>query len=179
MGQKLTDRAALEQQAGSGDLLMVVDVNDTQGSPEGTSKQMDFKYVIQTDKISVTSAEFQAMDSTGGAGTFRLLANGPGAGYGFILLSALIETHYTSAESSNKNLYIGYDSSSVIEFIGTIGRFMSGKTADTAYQIKYMASGTAILDGSIENKPLVLYTNGTLNGTYSADVYITYQVVQL
>ena len=64
MGQRLTDRAALEQQAGSGDLLMVVDVNDTQGSPEGTSKQMDFKYLMQTDKISVTSAEFHALPRT-------------------------------------------------------------------------------------------------------------------
>jgi len=179
MGQRLTDRAALEQQAGSGDLLMVVDVNDTQGSPEGTSKQMDFKYLMQTDKISVTSAEFQAMDATGGAGTFRTLANGPGAGYGYILLSAVIVTDYTSAESSNKNLYIGYNSTSVVDYIATIGRFMSGKTGDTSWQMKYIASGGAVLDGSIENKPLVLYTNGTLNGTYSADVYITYQVVQL
>ena len=46
-GQRLTDKTALEEQAGSGDLLMVVDVNDTTGSAQGTSKKMDFKYVIQ------------------------------------------------------------------------------------------------------------------------------------
>jgi hypothetical protein len=31
-GQRLTDKTALEQQAGSGDLLLVVDVSDTTGS---------------------------------------------------------------------------------------------------------------------------------------------------
>ena len=41
--QRLTDKTALTQQVGSGDLLMVVDVNDTTGSAQGTSKQMDFK----------------------------------------------------------------------------------------------------------------------------------------
>ena len=60
-GQRLTDKTALEQQAGSGDLLMVVDVNDTTGSPEGTSKKMDFKYVIQTDKFSLTNAEVKLL----------------------------------------------------------------------------------------------------------------------
>ena len=35
-GQKLTDKSALEEQTGSGDLFMVVDVNDTTGSAAGT-----------------------------------------------------------------------------------------------------------------------------------------------
>ena len=60
-GQRLTDKTALEEQAGSGDLLMVVDVNDTTGSAQGTSKKMDFKYVIQTDKYSVTNQQVQSL----------------------------------------------------------------------------------------------------------------------
>jgi hypothetical protein len=40
-GQRLTDKTALEQQTGSGDLFMVVDVNDTTGSAAGTSKKID------------------------------------------------------------------------------------------------------------------------------------------
>ena len=48
---KLTDKTALEEQLGSGDLFMVVDVNDTTGSSAGTSKKFDTKYLIQTEKF--------------------------------------------------------------------------------------------------------------------------------
>tara|TARA_Y100000592_G_scaffold59405_1_gene92946 strand:+ start:2312 stop:2857 length:546 start_codon:yes stop_codon:yes gene_type:complete len=179
-GQRLTDKTALENHTGSGDLYMVVDVSDTTGSAEGTSKKIDSKFVIQTDKISVTSAEFQAMDATGGAGTFRTLANGPGAGYGFILLSAVVCGKYVSStDSANKSLFVGYDSSSSTHYWGTAGRFMSGVTADRSYNMKYVASTTAMVDSGIDNKPLLLWSNGNFNGDFTADVYITYQVVQL
>ena len=179
-GQKLTDKTSMNSQAGSGDLLMVVDVNDTTGSAEGTSKKMDFKYVIQTDKISVTSAEFQAMDATGGAGTFRLLANSPGAGYGFQILSATVIGKYVSAtESSNNSLYLGYVSNSTSAYWGVAGRFMSGKTSDTTFTLKDNVSTSPALLASFDDKPLVLYSNGNFNGDFTADVYITYQVIQL
>ena len=55
--QRLTDKSALEQQTGSGDLFMVVDVSDTTGSSAGTSKKIDSKFIIQTDKFSLTNAE--------------------------------------------------------------------------------------------------------------------------
>ena len=60
--QKLTDKTALGEQTGSGDLFMVVDVSDTTGSAAGTSKKIDSKFVIQTDKISLSNAEAQALD---------------------------------------------------------------------------------------------------------------------
>ena len=63
-GQRLTDKTALEEQTGSGDLYMVVDVNDTTGSAEGTSKKIDSKFVIQTDKFSLNNTEVQALNST-------------------------------------------------------------------------------------------------------------------
>ena len=62
-GQRLTDKTAHEEQAGSGDLLMLVDVSDTTGSSAGTSKKTDFKYVIQTDKFSLSNADVLALDS--------------------------------------------------------------------------------------------------------------------
>ena len=62
-GQRLTDKSALEEQLGSGDLLMVVDVNDTTGSADGTSKKYDAKFLMQTDKISVSNAEIQDLSS--------------------------------------------------------------------------------------------------------------------
>ena len=51
--QKLTSKTALEEQAGTNDILMIVDSSDTSSSAQGTSKKMDFKYLMQTDKISV------------------------------------------------------------------------------------------------------------------------------
>jgi hypothetical protein len=65
-GQRLTDKTALTNHTGTGDLFMVVDVSDTTGSSAGTSKKLDSKYVIQTDKISVSNAELVALDDGGG-----------------------------------------------------------------------------------------------------------------
>ena len=38
-GQRLTDKTALTEQVGSGDLFMVVDVSDNTGSTAGTIKK--------------------------------------------------------------------------------------------------------------------------------------------
>ena len=62
-GQRLTDKTALEEQTGSGDLYMIVDVNDTTGGSAGTSKKLDSKFVIQTDKFSLTNAEVKLLSS--------------------------------------------------------------------------------------------------------------------
>ena len=181
MGQaRLTDKPALNNHTGSGDLFMVVDVSDTAGSAEGTSKKIDSKFVIHTDKISVTSAELQAMDSTGGAGTFRTLANSPGSGYAFQILAATVIGKYVSStDSANRSLYLGYVSNTTAAYWGFAGRFMSGKTSDTTATLKANTSTFPAMLGSIEDKPLVLYADGNFNGDFTADVYITYQVIQL
>ena len=179
-GQRLTDKTSMNSQAGSGDLLMVVDVNDTSSSAEGTSKKMDFKYVIQTDKISVTSAEFQAMDATGGANTFRILAYSPGSGYGFQILSATVIGRYVSStDSSSKSLYLGYVSNTTFAYWGLAGKFMHNRGSDTTYTLKDNINTNPAMLGSFDDKPLVLYSDGNFNGDFTADVYITYQVIQL
>ena len=61
-GQRLTDKTALTEQVGSGDLFMVVDVSDNTGSTAGTSKKIDAKYLLQTDKISVSNEEYQDLN---------------------------------------------------------------------------------------------------------------------
>ena len=98
--QKLTDKTELAEQAGSGDLLMVVDVSDTTGSSAGTSKKTDFKYVIQTDKISVSNAEAKSLDSTP-----KTLV-GALSGYMITVYNVtILVTHASPNESSNANLY--------------------------------------------------------------------------
>ena len=135
-GQRLTDKTALAQQTGSGDLFMVVDVNDTTGSAAGTSKKIDSKFVIQTDKISVSNAELVALDDGGGAGESKTIVSAPGSGY---IIVPLQTTTYLSGASA----------------------------------------GTGSNPATIDNLPLLIWTNGTLNGGWSCDIYITYQIVKL
>ena len=168
-GQRLTDKTALTQQAGSGDLLMVVDVSDTTGSAEGTSKQMDFKYVIQTDKISVSNAEIQALDSTS-----KTLV-GALSGYMITPLSATcLITYAASTESSSKNLYFGFDDSTNNFYWDYGSRFYGGNTADCTF-IFGGAPGSSGSKGSFTlNSPFMIWSSGAFNGGWSMDVYITY-----
>ena len=71
MATKLTDLAALGTTPDSGDFLTVVDVSDTTGGAAGTSKKIEAEYIIQTDKITISNAEFQAMDDSGSCNTRR------------------------------------------------------------------------------------------------------------
>ena len=180
-GQRLTDKSSLNNHTGSGDLYMVVDVSDTTGSAAGTSKKLDSKYVIQTDKISVSNAELQAMDASGGAGTFKTLVSAAGSGYAIIPLTATIVTTYAaSTESSNKNLIIGYDNTQQFGYWTVMSRFMGGVTSSNVYII---SDSPGLMKGtngsSIDNLPLYLYSSGNFNGGWSADFYITYHIIKL
>ena len=168
-GQKLTDKTALDQQAGSGDLLMVVDVNDTTGSAEGTSKKMDFKYLMQTDKISVSNAEVQDLHNNA-----KTLV-GALSGYMITPISVtFLCTYAASTESSNKNLYIGYNHSSDTEYWDISSRFMGNVTTDASFVFGGRSGGAGTKDTSIINSPLEIWSNGAFNGGWSADVYVTY-----
>ena len=169
-GQRLTDKTALEQQAGSGDLLMVVDVNDTTGSAAGTSKKMDFKYVIQTDKFSLNNAEVQALDSSP-----KTLV-GALSGYMVTPLSVTVLcTYAASTEGSNSNLYLGYDASQDAVYWDYTSRFMGAVTTDNTW---VYGGGTlparGVLTESILNKPFVMWSNAAFDGGWSCDVYVTY-----
>lgn len=177
-GQRLTDKTALDNHTGSGDLYMVVDVSDTTGSAEGTSKKIDSKYVIQTDKISVTSAEFQAMDATGGAGTFRTLISAQGSGYAIVPLNVFINATHTSGSSSNTNLYLGFASNSTQQFWVNCNKFM-GSGVNASFNFQSASNGKGSYNGLNDDKPFLMYANQNFTEVISADVYITYQVVLL
>ena len=99
--QRLTDKTALEEQTGSGDLYMIVDVSDTSSSAEGTSKKIDSKYIIQTDKFSLNNTEVQALSH--GASPKTLV--GALTGYMVTPISATcLVNHAGSNESGNRTL---------------------------------------------------------------------------
>ena len=179
-GQRLTDKSALTNQTGTGDLYMIVEVSDTTGSSAGTSKKLDSKFVIQTDKISVSNAEVQAMDASGGAGTFKTLVSAAGVGYAIIPLTATIVTTYAaSTESSNKNLIIGYDNTQTFGYWTIMTRFMGLISSSSVFIISASPGLQGSNSASINNLPLYLYSSGNFNGGWSADVYITYHIIQL
>jgi len=168
-GQRLTDKTAMNSQTGSGDLFLVVDVSDTTGSAAGTSKKIDSKFVIQTDKISVSNAEIIDLHNN------EKTLVGALSGYMITPISVTcLCTYAASTESSNKNLYIGYDDSSDIEYWDNSGRFMSGVTTDASFVFGGRCASSGAKSTSILNSPLVIWSNGAFNGGWSMDVYVTY-----
>ena len=63
MATKLTDLVSTLTNPASDDLLHIVDVSDSTGSAQGTSKKIDSKYIIQTDKLSLTNTEVKNIDT--------------------------------------------------------------------------------------------------------------------
>ena len=168
-GQKLTDKTALEEQLGSGDLFMVVDVNDTTGSSAGTSKKFDTKFLIQTDKISVSNAEYQDLDSSP-----KTLV-GALSGYMITVYNVTILSNYTSsAESSSNDLFITYDTSSTSSYWKYVRDFMNAKTTNVSWSFAGdpLAGGTCTT--SLLNKPLMLFSSAAFNGDLTLEVYVTY-----
>jgi hypothetical protein len=176
-GQRLTDKTALEQQTGSGDLLMVVDVNDTTGSSEGTSKKMDFKYVIQTDKFSLSNAEVQDLSPAASPKTLV----GALSGYMVTVFNVtVLATYAASTESSSKDLYFGYEAdASPSAYWKQIRDMMNGKTTDISLQLMADPPAGGTLAATLLNKPFIMWSNGAFNGGWSCDVYVTYAYTKI
>ena len=174
-GQRLTDKTALDEQAGSGDLLMVVDVSDSTGSAEGTSKKQDFKYVIQTDKFSLNNTEVQALNTTP-----KTLV---GALSGYMVTPycvTVIVTYDTTAESSNSNLYFGYEPTVDTTYWDYSSRFNGLLATDNTYVFSGgTPSSKGVLSASILNKPFSMWSNAAFNGGWSCDVYVTYAYTKI
>jgi hypothetical protein len=176
--QKLTDKTALEEQAGSGDLLMVVDVSDTTGSAAGTSKKIDFKYVTQTDVLSYTSAQVNALNTTP-----QTLVAAPGAGYIIQPITATcICTFVSTASTLTGYLYIGYGVATGTNYWVSQRDFNKNEAASRTFI--FGGSTTAPADGTFAGT----IENGSLNMNASADfatgdwtmkVAITYQIVKI
>ena len=169
-GQRLTSKTALEEQTGSGDLYMIVDVSDTSSSAQGTSKKLDSKLVIQTDKFSLNNTEVLALDSTA-----KVLV-GALSGYMVTPISAtVLVVHSGSDESSNNNLLFGWDNTNDLLYWDRGSRFFGGNSADQSYVFGGGQPGGGVDAGSLINKSFKMWASGTgFNGGWSCDVYVTY-----
>ena len=169
--QRLTDKTALEEQTGSGDLYMIVDVNDTSSSAQGTSKKLDSKFVIQTDKISLSNAEVKALDTAEKPLVSAL------TGYMITPISATVLCTYAGVtENQRKDLIIGFDDSIDTSYWSKVYDCMDGKTTNMTYIIGgFDQTKEGSWTASTINKPLVCWAEGTgFVGGWSCDIYITY-----
>jgi hypothetical protein len=178
-GQKLTDKSAIDH-IGTGDLLMTVDVSDTTGSTAGTSKKMDAKYSIITDKISISNAEFLSMQTGSGASDFKTLIAAPGTGFMIIPVNiTMLVTYAAPTQTGSINLYVGYDSTTTTYYTVQARNFMKHLTTNSTYIFTTIPSPSGSHSASIDNVPLVMYSSGNFSGGFSADVYVTYKIQKI
>ena len=168
-GQRLTDKTALEEQTGSGDLYMIVDVSDSTGSADGTSKKLDSKFVIQTDKFSLNNTEVQALNSSP-----KTLIGALSGYMPTIFNVTMLCTYASSTESSSNNMYFGFDSSSTSSYWYQIRDAMNTKTTDITYMASAGPPAGGAWTSTILNKPFIMWSNAAFNGGWSCDVYVTY-----
>jgi len=174
-GQRLTDKSALAENTANDDQFLVVDTSDTTGSSAGTSKKINPKYVIQTDKITLNNGELQALSSTGKV----LVAKA--SGYGIIPLSVQLFFDYGSdPQSGNVKVYVGYGeagSPSTSYYWNYKDRVMRGISTDAVYTINYSSTTNVSHSTSTSGVDLIIYSDANFDSTdLTCDVYVTYQV---
>ena len=174
-GQRLTDKSSLNEQTGSGDIYMVVDVSDTTSSAQGTSKSIDSKFVIQTDKFSLANSDVIALHTTP-----KTLV-GALSGYFVTPLSVSVFcTKAGSTETSSNNLMFGFDSSTDNNYWFQIRDCMNNKLTDLSYIVSgNPASGGTYIGSSTVNRPFEMWSNAAFNGGWSMEVYVTYAYTKL
>ena len=174
-GQRLTDKTALANNPTSSDLFMVVDVNDTTGSAAGTSKKIDSKYIIQTDKFSLSNTDVQDLDTTP-----KTLV-GALSGYMVTPISVTVLCTYASpTETARKDLLFGFDESNDFFYWGKAITAMDTLTFNGTYIIQGRGEPrTVSYDATILNKPFKVWANGAFNGGWSCDIYVTYAYTKI
>ena len=169
--QKLTQKSALDEQTGSGDLYMVVDVSDSSSSADGTSKKIDSKFVIQTDKFSLSNAEVLDLNSN------EKVLVGALSGYMITPISATVLCTYAAVtENQRKDLLFGFDDSIDTSYWSKVFDCMDGKTTDMTYIIGgFSQTKEGAWTTSTLNKPFICWSEGTgFTGGWSCDIYVTY-----
>ena len=180
-GQRLTDKTEMVLTPGTGDLLMIVDVNDTTGSAAGTSKKIDNKFFMQTDKISVSNAEFKALNSDA-----KLLISSPGERFGIIPISVYVEnTPGGSPNDTTMGTSLGHVNKDA-NYYWSQSRFWPKATTYNAESKFYTGDEASakgqVGTGGIENKGFYIYAAASAPDGTSTDswvVWVTYRIIDI
>ena len=180
-GQRLTDKSAMVLTPGTGDLFYVIDVNDTTGSAAGTSKKIDNKFIVQTDKKTIDNTAFLALNSSG----FELVAS-PGAGFAIMPMIVYIEQIIGGTPNeASMGIKIGHkngDSS----YYWSSARFWPDSPTNTGYAYLFQGndpSSKGISEAeSVSDKGLYLYASSsapTGGATNTMIAWVTYRIIDI
>ena len=172
-GQRLTDKGTYgTTPIDWADLLMGVDISESTGSADGTSKSLKAQRLITTVTSSLDNDAVQDLDSTP-LGLFN-----PGAGFIVIPIAITIVTTYAAnLESSNFDLLIGYTSGQTVVYWDRVGRMMGGIGTSQSYVLSGgVSTAKGVCTTSISGLPLKMWSNGAFNGGWTCDVYATVSV---
>ena len=174
-GQRLTDKGTYgTDPIDWADLLMGVDISDTTGSADGTSKSLKAQRLITTVTSSLSSAEVNALNVTP-LGLFNPTA-------GFIVIPITVTcvcTHVGVPEANGEYLYVGYDkaTSGTTNYWDRGRDFFLGELADRTF---VFSGGTPPSDGTyagdISGKHLEIWSGGAFSGDWTMKVYATVSI---
>ena len=175
MAKRVTDLTELDSLAAN-DLLVLVDTSDTSSSAVGTSKKMKAEDIIYTEKISLSSAQLNALYTT----PVQLIA-APGSGFTLIPVSIMLTFNYVSTTQSGKlKFYVGYGTVTANEHISEGASYMHTITSTTTY---FMPIGDtdkpAVVGGTSDNQPIKCTSSGNYSNDMTLDVYLTYKRYKL
>jgi hypothetical protein len=179
-GQRLTDKTALANNPTSTDLFMVVDVSDTTGSAEGTSKKVISEYVLATEKVTVDNSEFLLLNTTGKT----LVAN---KGANKVIIPESVYCEYDEGATPNTATVtptIGFvDQSSTYYWdqqrFGFDSPTYNGKS--WLFSGGNPASRGVNAIASLSDLPLFFYFTGTPTGgsTGTINIWTTYRIIDI
>ena len=170
--QKLTDKSALAQQAASDDLLMVVDVSDTTGSADGTSKKIEAQNVIAVKTLGLSSAQIQALHTTP-----ITILSAPGSGFMHLVHAAYILVDYgTTTETARLSLVLGYGTPSHLSNrIYRVNSFMQNVAANAGFQFESSNSNAAMTQGL--NQDLKIAVDSAITADFTATLCVSYTTI--
>jgi len=180
-GQRLTDKSSLTTTPGTGDLLMIVDVNDTTGSADGTSKKIDNKFFLQTDKITISNAEFLDLHTDG-----RILVSSPGAGFAIIPISVYCkQTVGASGNNTTMGITIGHKNKETDYYWSSTRFWPKTSTYDGISFIFAGQEGSAkgaYGSEGIDDQGLYMWAktaSPTGGSTNTMEVWVTYRIIDI
>ena len=171
-GQRLTDKSGLAQQTAGDDILMVVDVSDTTGSAQGTSKKIEAKNIISVASVSLSSAQIQALHTSA-----VVLLPAPGSGFMYMVHSVLIDNTYVSTTQTVRRaaqLAFGVPAS----FVNEIFRVDSWMWNKTANETRRAVPGF-LQNTNADNVGVSLTADGAITGNFTAVVHLAYTIIKI
>ena len=185
MATKKVSQLGTATSAADLDLVMIVDVDDTTMSPEGTNKKITKANlltgvggILTQVTTTVSNAEVLTMkhDNT----PITLVAAESGKIHVPVGVT-FVTTWGTPNESSSDDMRVGWDAatSSTVDYFNTIRDFMNGISSGTntvscspfanVFATSYPASAV--------NQPLQAWCNDVFNGGWSMVIYTTYYTI--